>query len=490
MSYIPSMLRTGYDVPYNIDNKYRNKHPTVILDDINRTISVNLDKEIKILRLHNALDTTPNRKWCYWAESTCQTFTNLFASSVTGSGIRVRTDNEKAYKVINNFNRKVNAAGMSIEDVIHYGFIDNAIHGFSVWRILRIPEKPYIDLGRLDAGKIFTEVHQAKGWIKFIYEDYFDVLQPKSKRGFNSVGWLPSYDLEKRERSDTGMKFRWHIPMESTLYFNLVSRPPMSAAMQYVIFKRWILWFMRKCAEKNWYPPLIGTLGNRDRPFEFSPEDEKKQMRDFANRIAQLPSFGVLVKRFGEELEILQDRTTPAARQNFIDSIRLLDEQIIFAMGGTLGFTAVEKSEIGEGRQRENMFVRAVEAARRRIGNKLIDFYVNILLPEYGISLDPSDIKMDWSHLKQDRNLEIVQMAVSAWESGAFTPKYTLKALSSVWDWVDPNDKEVIKWMKEQRKLMNKQQTDFGKTQSQRSLEKSTQATRPVSQKEGAVQKR
>jgi len=489
MPSTPSLLSYGQGVTYNIEKKYRNTPPRVILDDINRSISVNLDNEIKILRLHNALDVTANRRWCFWAESVCQTFVNLLASSITGSGIRVRSKNDRALDIINNFNMKVNAAGLSIEDLIHYSFIDNAIHGFSVWRILKLNEEPYIDLGRLDAGKIIPELHQQKGWVKFIYEDYYEKM-PSTKRGFNSVKHEPPYDLETKERTDTGEYTKWHIPLDSTLYFNLVSRPPMSAAMQYVIFKRWILWFMRKCAEKNWYPPIIGTLGNKEKQFDYSAEDEQTQMQAYARKIAQLPSFGVLVKRYGEELEILQDRTSPATRQHFIDQIRLLDEQIIFAMGGTLGFTGVEKSEIGESRQKENMLIRAVESHRKRIGNRLIEFYVNVLLPQYNIKMKPSELHMDWSHLKQDRNLEIVQMVVAAWQAGSFPPEYVLKVYSTVWDWIDPTDKKAIEWLKKAWKDINEQQAAFGQSQGGRTLQKSTQATRPVKQKSGATQKR
>jgi hypothetical protein len=490
MARIPSLLKYGHEVSYDKDRKYRNVPPRIILDDINRTISVNLDKEIRILRLQTAMDTHVNRKWCYWAESTCQTFVNLLASSITGSGVRFRTDNKKALDIINNFNIQVNYSGSSIEDLIHHAFIDNAIDGISVWRILKTPEPPYIDLGRLDSGKVFVEQQQQKGFVKFIYEDYFDPA-PKTKREFYSPRYSPPYDPLTKERSDTGKMLKWHIPSESTLFFNLVSRPSMSAAMQYVIFKRWILWFMRKTAEKNWFPPMIGTLGNKEKQFQYSPEDEEIQMRAYAQKIAQLPSFGVLVKRYGEELEILQDRTSAATKENFINSIRLLDEQTIFAMGGTLGFTGVEKSEIGESRQKENMLIRAVESHRRRIGNKLVNFYVKDLLPEHDINMEFKDIIPDWSHLKQDRNLEIIQMTSAAWDSGMLHPKYALKALSTVWDWIDVNDPEQIKWMKDKFEMLNKQkEPGFGQSQAGRTIQKATQATRPVRQKSGATQKR
>jgi len=489
-------LSTSYYKTYNIDRKYRNTAPRIIIDDVYKNIRIQLDREIKILKLQVPVDNRNNREWCYWAESTCQTFVNLISSSVVGSGLRVKCNkNKKAEEIIHQYNKRINGFGMSMEDLLHYAFIDNAIHGFSVWRIMKIPEEPYVDLGRLDVNKVMPIPGEQKSWLKFILKDYYNESAPKTKREFLSTSYSPSYEEETKEPHQTGTLIEWHIPVESTLHLNLVSRPPMSSALQYVIFKRWILWFMRKCAEKAWMPPIIGTLGNKDKQFELSPDDEDTQMRRFAKQLARLSSFGVMVKVFGEDVDTLQDKTSVQARQTFVEQIRLLDEQIIFAMGGTLGFTGVEKSEIGESRQKENMLIRAIQSHRTRIGNQLENFYINVLLPEHGINLKPGDLEMDWSHLKEDRNLEIVEMAVSAYTEGLLGYEEARKILKTIWNFIDPEDKSALKDFDKYITTQAKSKPAFGQpggssSSYNKDLKRKTQATRPSSQKTGATQKR
>jgi len=486
-----------YRKTYNIDRKYRNTPPVVIIDDQNRVITVNLDKEIRILRLQTAVDNYVNRRWCFRIESTCRTYINLLASSVVGTGLRVKcTKKPEAEEICHKYNKKINASGASMEDLVQYILEDNAVEGFGTWRILRIPEEPYIDLGRLDVSKVMPIVHEAKGWLKFIYKDYYDESVPKTKKAFLSSEHSPTYNEYTKEKDQTGILVEWHIPVESTLHFNLVSRPPMSVAMQYVLFKRWILWFMRKVAEKAWMPPIIGTIGNKDLPLPYgkiTADDRTRLLRRYAKRLAKLSSFGIMAKVFGEDIDTLQDKTSVQSREHFVNQIRLLDEQIIFAMGGTLGFTGVEKSEIGESRQKENMLLRQVQALRSRIGTQLENFYINILLPEYGIHLEPGDLVMDWSHLKEDRNLEIIEMASAAMEHGGLSFLEYRKILKSVWDFIEPEDKKHLEDFKKFTEMQAKAKATANPQRpgtATNSMTKKVQGTRPYSQKTGATQKR
>jgi len=485
---------TAYDEPtYKVGRKYRNVKPRIIIDEQARTITLNLDQEIQTLRLKTPVDNTSNRHWCFWTESTAKTTMDLFSAGVSGTGPIMRHKNPKIEKICNNFNKKVNTYGQSIVNVIRHGYSDNAIYpSNSVWRILETKEEPYIDLGRLNMGNVVTVSHPYMGWTKYIYEDMFDESIRNKKNWFFSNKYSPSYDLSTNTVDYVGTIYKWHIPKDSTFTLNLVEKPIMSSVLQYIIFKRWIMWFMRKLAEKSWMPPLIGMLGNENVEFDFSPETERVYMNDFAKRMSTLSTFGIAILKYGESIEPLESKVVGRQSENLTNQIRLLDEQIVFGMGGSLGFQGVQQSQVTGDRQKEHSLTRAIKTHRQMITNELCNLHIKHLLPHYGYEIELETLGVEWPYANDDTNLEIIQMVTSLYEQKLITPEIAVKILQTVWSWLDPNDKEHIKWVKEQLKKEQEsaKSTPFGAKPATDKLKKQNQVTRPTKQKKGAEQKR
>jgi hypothetical protein len=477
------------EVSYNVKRKWRNTKVPVTFDTRLAAVNLRLDREIQTIRLQTAIDNVANRHWCFWADSTPRTFVNLKSASTFGTGLNVKHKKSKIEQIVNNFNKSVNSSGTPLNEFGRYSYIDNATDGFSVWRIMKIKEEPYIDLGRLNAQKVIPITHPTMGWLKFIYKDYIEDNLPTTRKAFEGTGYSPSYDENTKIVTTTGKEYKWHIPSDSTVHINLVSRPAMSSVLQYVIFKRWILWFMRKCAEKNWMPPLVVTLGNENVQFDYENTDEETAMINLGRRIATLSTFGVAVLKYGESVEPLESRTVGKQSESLVQQIRLLDEQIVFGMGGSLGFESVEKSVVsGGGRSKEHSHIRSVQSDRALFWNQLEPLYVNDLLPAYGYNIELGELQPEWPHTSMDRNLEIAQMVAALYEQRLITPKIALKILQSIWPLVDPNDKTTIAWVEKQLKEMNKPAPTQGKAND--NLKKTTQVSRPARQKAGAEQKR
>lgn len=422
-----------------LPEKYKILKPIVVHDDYREpTYSAwYTDPDIRKIRKYSVADSPINREWCFWNENICQTFSYIVSSSITGKRLRFLTENQKALEIIDGFNEQINFSGQTIEDFITDTFIDNIIHGYGVWRILETKDAPYgIDIARVKPRSLTPVYHKKLGYLKFIQRSEYNKQTPNTKGGFYSTKYRPPFDETTGTVYDAGTTTEIHIPVESTVFINLFKKPPIASALHYITYKRWILWYMRKAAEKFWSPTIWVKMGTE----EFHPLDETEYedaMKDLSRDLAKWSNFRAIVTPFDQEVKPIE---TKNKAEEYTTELNYLDEQIIFTLLGSIALIKASGVELATSKTIQEVWLRIIESLRRKYEIQLRKFYTQRLLPLHGIN-NLKDLTIDWSHLKVESNVEYVQMVNEVYDRGGFDGKQYIKALKVVFPWMKENVK-------------------------------------------------
>jgi len=208
----------------------------------------NLDPELRKLRYVMISPTSDNREYAFWNDSVSQSFAIMTAALITGDGLKIRSSNSRAKDLIKEFNENINVNGHSIDDYITRTWIDELVHGNDFWRVAI--DKDYetkVDIQRLDPKTLVLLRDNKYGWTKLIqrvpnYKSY------KSKRSFYRNASLNDYKINTYNAHAREI----HIPDEPDVILrnSFFMRPPIAAATHYIVYKRFIMYFMRKYSQR------------------------------------------------------------------------------------------------------------------------------------------------------------------------------------------------------------------------------------------------
>ncbi|MHC1591797.1 MAG: phage portal protein family protein [Candidatus Helarchaeales archaeon] len=421
------------------DRKYRRRDkkylPKVIYDDLRlNTPEYFYEKAIRNIARNQILDTPQNREWCFWTEGIAQAFAYIIANTITGTGVRVKCSNEKALKVIKKFNERVNSFGQTIEDAITDWVIDNIVHGFAAWRILITDElETNVDISRMNPKTLVLVSHSRQGWTKYIQYAPVDDMEPQNKSAFLK-SYKPSIDPQNGTYYPLSNVYQYaHIPIESTVSINLFKKPPITPALTLIVFKKWIVLFMRKAAEKFWSPTIWAKMGTEENhPLDVELYEER--MDEFTKELANWSIFKGIVTPFDVDIKPIELKN---AGVDYVRYLEYLDSQIVQYLLASTGLTEAKGKDLATSRTNNEVFLRTIQAHRHKIGVALRRFYNEILLPYNGISAQ-DDLEIDWSHLKESSDVEYISMCAEAFKIGIFKDYGELtKAAKAVWPWIE-----------------------------------------------------
>ena len=253
-----------------------------IIKTYNYDIS-NLDPELKKLKYVMIDGHNPdNREYCFWNSSVARSTTTITSATIFGDGLRVRCTNNEAKNIINGWNKEINVNGKAIEDYYDSTWIDEINHANSYWRVANIKDLAYkVDIQRIDPKTIYKLKDPKYGWTKLI-QDIGNFKSYSSKKAFYA----------KANKYDNLYDSRYpytnravHIPDEPDVLLRTAFfiQPPISAVTQYIAYKRFILYFMRKYAQRLWTPFIFLLAG--DPKTNFYP-DEGQEMQDAIDDLA------------------------------------------------------------------------------------------------------------------------------------------------------------------------------------------------------------
>lgn len=371
---------------------------TPIVTDIDIQDAYNVDYDIRKIRDAMINPTPENCDWGFWNESTGQSYAYMVAAMLVGKGFTVRCTKksiaDKVEKLIKKFNNNINLSGENIFDYLRDEWFDNIVHGRSAWRILRTSESPVgVVIDRIDPVTLNMIQHPEMGYKMFIQRSMTYRTNYSSADDF-----YENYD----PMSPPIMEPVWvKIPIDPSVIIHTkhFHQAPIRAALKYIIYKLWILKFMKKYAQKHWAPLLIGGIGI---PGKFVPR--KKDMKLISDKLekvfANIHNFSSLTLPGYVNVQSFEPSGGGRAAEIYVHYIDMLDRQIMFTLFGSMatrdasGRTHATQRGI---REDQFMFLTGVQARRAR---DLSVFYAEVLCKENGIdNCSPEDLHFEWSPL-------------------------------------------------------------------------------------------
>lgn len=440
------------------------------------------DPELK--RLHHVMvkDTEDNREYCFWSDSISQTIAIMTANMFTGTGLRVRASQKRAKDIITEWNEEINVNRKTVEDYYLRSWIDEINHAGSYWRSEFNKEVPTnIDIQRIDPKTLTIKKDRKYGWEKLIqtvpnYKSY------RTKASFYARAALHDKDFDEMSTYGYWRNKEIHIPDEPDVLIrtNMFIRPPISTALHYITYKRYILYFMRKFSQKFWTPFILFLIG--DPMTNYYPDDDEEmqeQIDDIADIVPDMTNFGSLVLPGNIRAEELGKQSARSS-EIYVTYMDALDKQIALALYSSMGLREGRGSELSTQRSVKETTLQFIEGMRRRYKMKLETFYVKCLLPANGIKVSlKGDIEIEYPPLKFEPSEEIMNAILKGRQSGMFKDRNELrKAGQQVWNWLEPVEESLNSKIKFDMPLPTGGQLGLGGNRSQERQNK--QKAKPV----------
>lgn len=394
-----------------------------------------LDPDLKKLRHVMVRSDNDTREYCFWSDSISQSFAYITAATIVGSGLRINCKNKKALKIINGWNREINVNRKTIEDYITSTWIDEIVHAGSFWRVDYPDEHPFgVDIQRLDPKTIVEKKDPKYGWVKFV-QQVPDYKSYRSKKAFYA-----NASLLDNLKTASWRRREIHIPDEpgSLLRTSFFIQPPISSALHFIMYKRYILYFMRKFSQKYWTPFVLFLVGDpRTNYYPENPEQMQEQIDDISEVIPKIVNFGGLALPGNVRVEELGKNTGRAA-EFYVRVIQELDRQIMYAMYGSMGLREAVGRQLSTQRGVMEGWYQFIQGIRRRYKVILENFYVKTLLPENGINIDISEIDVSFPPLKIEASEEYMRAVQLGRATGMFKDRNELRRAGQVvWNWLE-----------------------------------------------------
>ena len=386
-----------------------------------------LDTDLQKLSKVMIKPTFRNLEEAFWNDSISTSFTDITAAVIIGDGLRIRCENKEALEIIKEWNRNINVKRQTVEDWIRDTWFDLIVYGTFYWRVDdRTSEYVDVDIQRIDPKSMEVREDPVMGYRKFIQHIGTYSYYRTKKSFYRSAGkeydslWygdrfykLPgevSYGNKQITDFNTA-EIEIHIPDEprSMLFSSYFRKPPIANALHYIVYKRWILWYMRKYSQKHWAPFVVLKVG--DPKSNTYPQDKHKMQAAIDNGktfIRQITNFGGVSIPGEMDLQTLETGTAKSS-EIYVLYIRELDKQIMYTIFGSMGQREASGSELATAREIQEGWLRFIKGMRRMYELLLTNFWAYCLLPYHDINdLKPHKIEIDYSPLRLESTQELM----------------------------------------------------------------------------------
>ena len=447
-NYVSPFISTAYGMKVNkpgLDYFFR-KTTLPFIGQVDLTTYVT-DADLRKLERAIIKDNLAHRQYSFFRDNIATSTSEMMVAILLGEGIRISVDgSDEARKIIEEWNDEINVKHESIRDFIHDVWIDNLLNPGSLWRVY-VDKDPNadlkVDLQRVSMASITIDEHPTRGWRRFIQTTNIPVRYDNKNRFYRK-------DPNLYTPTEQVITIIPDEP-ECCLYVKLFDKAPVSTILPFLVYKRWIMWFMRKFAEKYWAPLLIAYVG--DPKSGYMPQ--KKEVQDESlnsalDTLRRVRDFGAAAFLGHTKVEALETKSKNA--NLYVEYLEYLNKEIAYgilssmALRESRGREAATSSIIQQGQLR---FVRGM---REMISIPLRKFYAKVLLPAHGInSVKPRDIKISWPEIRTEDVDKILNAVSMAARVGAFRDAREIrKILTPIWRHIDENISE-----KEDKELRN-----------------------------------
>lgn len=428
-----------------------------ILATLNPT-DFTLDKDLKALKKVMIEPTYRNCEEAFWNDSISTSFTDITAAVIVGDGPRVRCENTKALSIIKKWNRGINVNRKTVEDWIRETWFDAIVYGRFFYRVDTSSYFDNVDIQRLDPKTIEIWKDPMMGYRKFIqhtpqykyHRSKAEFYRRAGKEEYirtriidEDPGTINYGDSTQQEYIDISIPDE----LERIIFGDFFWRAPIANALHFIVYKRWILWFMRKYSQKHWAPFVILKIGDPKTP---SYPTQKHVMQQAINNgkkfIREITNFGGVALPGEMDIKTLETQTARSS-EIYVLYIRELDKQIMYSIFGSMGQREASGNELATSRTLQEVWLRFVKAIRRMYELMLTTFYAYVVLPYHGITnINPEDIDIDWSPLRFESSEEVMKSIKIGAEVGIWKDVNEMrKAAQIVWSFLEelPENKGV-----------------------------------------------
>ncbi len=387
-----------------------------------------IDKDLQKLFKIRATRNVQNAEAAFWSDNIASTFAYMVVNTFMGRGFTVSCKNLKDQETIRSFNKKINVRGETIEDYITNIWIDNLVHRMSVWRIMKnVPDFEgnfqAIDLQRMPPETLREECDNFYGWRKFV----------QHRTAYNYFKKPDDFLNDEFKQMGT-MKTEVRIPDDPrvVLYLSFFKVPPVHLIIDFIIFKIWIVAFMRKFAEKMWAPYMIAKVGDKN-SYPNSEPEMTAALGTVSAMLSQLKNFGTAAFPGNTQVDMIDPK---ANGDIFITMYNLMNQEIMLGLFSSIAVR--ESTGVYKGNELpDETTTRFYEGVRDKIEQALSRFYISNL----PITSKDEDITYAWPELRTTQMAQIISSLEIATKSGVFTDaKEIRRAFSSIFPWLMEKD--------------------------------------------------
>lgn len=398
----------------------------------------NLDPELKKLKYVMIDHTNPdNREWCLWNSSIARSQATITSATIFGDGLRVRCSNPEAKRIIDGWNKEINVNGKSIEDYYDSTWLDEICHANSYWRIENIKDLAYkLDIQRLDP-KTITKLKDPKYAWTLLLQELGNYKAYRSKLSFYAnanKNDIYQHNIYPRR----GKVIRIQDEPTVILRTSFFIKPPISGVAQYIAYKKFILYFMRKYSQRLWTPFILLLAGDPKTNYYYDdPQDMQDAMADLAEIIPDMVSFGGAAIP-GNTIVHELGKGSARSSEVFVHYMEALDKQIMIGIFSSMGLREASGVELATSRTLMEGHNQFLQGMRRRYAIGLTRFYVKALLPAHGIKVPMNDIEIDYSPLRTDSAEAIMRAVEIGVNTGMFKDRNEVRKAGQVlYPWME-----------------------------------------------------
>ena len=336
---------------------------------------------------------------------------------------------KEAVELVSDFFECMNQRYENINTFFQSTYLDNVIHGYSLWRYLYTRDSQCnFDVARLDPRTISFVEETSNGYTTIIQRASKNVM--KKEDFFKTLPWYGTY----REGTMVWMRY-------DPKYFNLLrlfpyQPPPSVPLMPIILHKTALITFIHVSAYTNLKPPRVMKIGDIKSGYFPQSKPEWEWDLEQAQKIFSENTSGDFIIPGYWDLGV-----EPSARPKMDDLVKELnyyDELIGIGVGLPLGLLRQTGVRLSTDNVIQTIWLQRIQSFRRFYRTALKMMIERGLFPANG--LGRRKIKLNLPPLSADSALTKAQTALTLaqaglWAKGSEGRRYMSSSIEAMADW-------------------------------------------------------
>lgn len=391
----------------------------------------NLDTEILKLRKSLPKATQENMLWCLFNEPQLYSFGITTAATMFGKQLDVEARRKSDLKKIRQFNTRINTQGETIEDYGISIWLDQLwSNEGALWRPWKTDEQPCgLDLSRVDPMTITKVVHPTTGFTLFVQES-----EKWSK--YNMEKYQEFFDKYDPFNPPVAEQVYVKIPntrdaIIQTKFFDI---PPIGPVVPLVVYKKWILWYMRKHSQKYWSPFTVAYLGNDN----YMPSESEMEFYSsmLNTELPNMYNFSGIPLPGWIKLEQLMAASKGDANV-YPAYIDLCNREITNGIFGSMSLRDADAGSAKGSSELSKNYISFLEGVQSKIDKGIRELYAFTLIGDG----DPEDYTINWPIMRKESTLDVTAAIERLSKTGILDTMELRQAVHAAYAFVDPSKK-------------------------------------------------